>query len=323
MNLLVTGGAGFIGSHFVKKQVETNAWNKIFVLDSLTYAGNLSNLAGIKEHKSINFVKADINEEDVVNELTSKVQYVVHFAAESHVDRSISGPRNFIITNVLGTQNLLEYSLRNNVKKFIHISTDEVYGSIEHGSWNEFEPVKPNSPYSASKASSDLLALSYAKTFGLDVCITRCSNNYGSFQHIEKVIPLFITNLILNKKVPLYGSGLNSRDWLHVSDHCKAIELVLQKGRSGEIYNIGGGKELTNLELTNSILTLMEKDITYINKVEDRKGHDLRYSVDYSKLTIETGYKPKIEFIEGLNQTIEWYKANEKWWKDILLRNEK
>ena len=323
MNLLVTGGAGFIGSHFVKKQVETNAWNKIFVLDSLTYAGNLSNLVGIKEHKSINFVKADINEEDVVNELTSKVQYVVHFAAESHVDRSISGPRNFIITNVLGTQNLLEYSLRNNVKKFIHISTDEVYGSIEHGSWNEFEPVKPNSPYSASKASSDLLALSYAKTFGLDVCITRCSNNYGSFQHIEKVIPLFITNLILNKKVPLYGSGLNSRDWLHVSDHCKAIELVLQKGRSGEIYNIGGGKELTNLELTHSILALMKKDITYINKVEDRKGHDLRYSVDYSKLTIETGYKPKIEFIEGLNQTIEWYKANEKWWKDILLRNEK
>ena len=323
MNLLVTGGAGFIGSHFVKKQVETNAWNKIFVLDSLTYAGNLSNLAGIKEHKSINFVKADINEEDVVNELTSKVQYVVHFAAESHVDRSISGPRNFIIANVLGTQNLLEYSLRNSVKKFIHISTDEVYGSIEHGSWNEFEPVKPNSPYSASKASSDLLALSYAKTFGLDVCITRCSNNYGSFQHIEKVIPLFITNLILNKKVPLYGSGLNSRDWLHVSDHCKAIELVLQKGRSGEIYNIGGGKELTNLELTNSILTLMKKDTTYINKVEDRKGHDLRYSVDYSKLTIETGYKPKIEFIEGLNQTIEWYKANEKWWKDILLRNEK
>ena len=323
MNLLVTGGAGFIGSHFVKHQLKSKSWNKIYVLDSLTYAGNRSNLADIEFEEEILFVKSDINEQEVVEDLTNKVQYVVHFAAESHVDRSISGPRSFITTNVLGTQNLLEYSLRNKVRKFIHISTDEVYGSIEHGSWNEFEPVKPNSPYSASKASSDLVAMSYAKTYGLDVCVTRCSNNYGSFQHIEKVIPLFITNLIQDKKVPLYGNGLNSRDWLHVSDHCNAIELVLQKGRQGEVYNIGGGKELSNLELTHSILDLMKKDRSFINYVEDRKGHDLRYSVDYSKLHLETGYKPQIDFFEGLSETISWYEKNEKWWREIILRNEK
>lgn len=322
MNLLVTGGAGFIGSHFVKSQLNSQNWKKIFVIDSLTYAGNLSNLAQVLSDDRITFIKADINDVNVIDEVTEKINTLVHFAAESHVDRSIKGSRRFVVTNVLGTQNLLEHSKKNKVEKFVHISTDEVYGSIEIGSWDEFEPLKPNSPYSASKASSDLLAISYAKTFGIDIRITRCSNNYGSFQHIEKVIPLFITNLMQDKKIPLYGNGMNSRDWLHVSDHCRAIELVIQNGIAGSIYNIGGGEELTNIELTEIILELMQKDTSYIDYVEDRKGHDLRYSVDFSKLTRETGYQPQVQFAEGLNRTISWYKNNEKWWREILNRIE-
>jgi dTDP-glucose 4,6-dehydratase len=242
---------------------------------------------------------------------------VIHLAAESHVDRSIVNPHKFVETNILGTHVLLRAALDSNNLKFIHVSTDEVYGSIENGSWPETHPINPNSPYSASKASSDLLALSYFRTYGLDVMVTRCSNNYGPFQFPEKIIPLFITNIIEGKRVPLYGSGLNIRDWLHVDDHCRGIELVIEKGISGEIYNLGGGQELTNINLTLKILSLMGKNSSSIIEVPDRKGHDLRYSVDISKATSLLGYKSSVNFDEGLEETINWYQMNTEWWKKL------
>ena len=318
MRVLVTGGAGFIGSNFVRRIVDgsLSGVNHVTVLDKLTYAGTLTNLEMLPSG-SFEFIQGDIGDSELVNSVVSKHDAIVNFAAESHVDRSITGARDFVETNVLGTQNLLDSALRNNLKTFVQISTDEVYGTIDEGSWHEEYPLLPNSPYSASKASADLLVRSYQRTFGLDTRITRCSNNYGPHQFPEKVIPLFVTNLIEDKKVPLYGKGMNVRDWLHVDDHCRGIHAVLMKGRSGEIYNIGGGQELTNKELTSIILEKMGRDEASIEYVQDRLGHDLRYSVDIKKISSELVYEPQVRFEDGISETIEWYKSNEKWWRPL------
>jgi dTDP-glucose 4,6-dehydratase len=281
----------------------------------LTYAGDEENLKPVASDKRYKFVKGDIRDLELAKKLMQDADQVVHFAAESHVDRSIEGGSEFVSTNVMGTQVLLDAAKSSNIKRFVHVSTDEVYGSISEGSWPEDHPLLPNSPYSASKAGSDLLVRAYNRTHKLDTVITRCSNNYGQYQFPEKVMPLFITNIIEGKKVPLYGNGLNVRDWLHVDDHCRGIALALTKGRAGEVYNIGGGTELTNVELTHKILKAMGVGEEFIQPVEDRKGHDLRYSVDISKINKELGYSPQVNFEEGLEQTINWYKNNESWWK--------
>ena len=319
MKLLVTGGAGFIGSNFVRmaltdKFPDFNV-EQLTVLDLLTYAGDEENLKPIASDKRYKFVKGDIRDLELAKKLMQDADQVVHFAAESHVDRSIEGGSEFVSTNVMGTQVLLDAAKSSNIKRFVHVSTDEVYGSISEGSWPEDHPLLPNSPYSASKAGSDLLVRAYNRTHKLDTVITRCSNNYGQYQFPEKVMPLFITNIIEGKKVPLYGNGLNVRDWLHVDDHCRGIALALTKGRAGDVYNIGGGTELTNVELTHKILKAMGVGEEFIQPVEDRKGHDLRYSVDISKINKELGYSPQVNFEEGLEQTINWYKNNEAWWK--------
>jgi dTDP-glucose 4,6-dehydratase len=319
MKLLVTGGAGFIGSNFVRmaltdKFPDFNV-EQLTVLDLLTYAGDEENLKPVASDKRYKFVKGDIRDLDLAKKLMQDADQVVHFAAESHVDRSIEGGSEFVSTNVMGTQVLLDAAKSTNIKRFVHVSTDEVYGSISEGSWPEDHPLLPNSPYSASKAGSDLLVRAYNRTHKLDTVITRCSNNYGQYQFPEKVMPLFVTNIIEGKKVPLYGNGLNVRDWLHVDDHCRGIALALTKGRAGEVYNIGGGTELTNVELTHKILEAMGVGEEFIQPVEDRKGHDLRYSVDISKINKELGYSPQVNFEEGLIQTINWYKNNEAWWK--------
>ena len=319
MKLLVTGGAGFIGSNFVRmaltdKFPDFNV-EQLTVLDLLTYAGDEENLKPVASDKRFKFVKGDIRDLELAKKLTQDADQVVHFAAESHVDRSIEGGSEFVSTNVMGTQVLLDAAKSSNIKRFVHVSTDEVYGSISEGSWPEDHPLLPNSPYSASKAGSDLLVRAYNRTHKLDTVITRCSNNYGQYQFPEKVMPLFVTNIIEGKKVPLYGNGLNVRDWLHVDDHCRGIALALTKGRAGEVYNIGGGTELTNVELTHKILKAMGVGEEFIQPVEDRKGHDLRYSVDISKINKELGYSPQVNFEEGLEQTINWYKNNEAWWK--------
>jgi dTDP-glucose 4,6-dehydratase len=319
MKLLVTGGAGFIGSNFVRmaltdKFPDFNV-EQLTVLDLLTYAGDEENLKPVASDKRYKFVKGDIRDLELAKKLMQDADQVVHFAAESHVDRSIEGGSEFVSTNVMGTQVLLDAARSSNIKRFVHVSTDEVYGSISEGSWPEDHPLLPNSPYSASKAGSDLLVRAYNRTHKLDTVITRCSNNYGQYQFPEKVMPLFITNIIEGKKVPLYGNGLNVRDWLHVDDHCRGIALALTKGRAGEVYNIGGGTELTNVELTHKILKAMGVGEEFIQPVEDRKGHDLRYSVDISKINKELGYSPQVNFEEGLEQTINWYKNNEAWWK--------
>jgi len=318
VRILITGGAGFIGSNFVRRIVDGSysGFSSVTVLDKLTYAGTLTNLSGLSAD-SFKFVKGDICDLELVQRLTREHDLVVNFAAESHVDRSINGARDFVLTNVLGTQTLLDAVKSSNVKTYLQVSTDEVYGSIEKGSWPETDPLMPNSPYAASKASADLVCRSYYKTHGLDIRVTRCSNNYGSNQFPEKVIPLFVTNLLDNLKVPVYGSGLNVRDWLHVDDHCFGIYLALTQGQAGEIYNIGGGTEITNIELTKKILSLMGCDDSSIDYVEDRKGHDLRYSVDISKIIRELGYKPRINWETGLKETIEWYSANEAWWRPL------
>lgn len=316
MRILVTGAAGFIGSNYVRRIVDgtlTGA-SEITVLDKLTYAGTLRNLQSLPKN-SFRFVQGDICDADLMERLCKESDAVINFAAESHVDRSISGVKEFINTNVLGTQTILDAARNNDIETFIQISTDEVYGTIHEGSWSENFPLLPNSPYSASKASADLIARAYHRTFGMDVRITRCSNNYGPYQFPEKIIPLFVTNLIDGIKVPLYGRGTNVRDWLHVDDHCYGIDLVLTKGRAGEIYNIGGGRELTNLELTDLILNAMGADESQIEFVADRLGHDLRYSVDISKITAELGYRPKVNFEDGLNETINWYRDNQDWWR--------
>ena len=318
MRILVTGGAGFIGSNFVRRIVDGtfSGFSAVTVLDKLTYAGTLTNLMELPAD-SFKFIKGDICNAELVGRLVQEHDIVVNFAAESHVDRSINGARDFVVTNVLGTQTLLDAVKDSNVLTFIQVSTDEVYGSIEKGSWPETDPLLPNSPYAASKAAADLICRSYFKTHGLDIRITRCSNNYGRNQFPEKVIPLFVTNLIDDKKVPVYGSGLNVRDWLHVDDHCFGIYLAITKGKAGEIYNIGGGTELTNLGLTEKILELMGKDKLSINYVQDRKGHDLRYSVDISKISNDLGYNPQIKWEEGLRGVIDWYVSNEAWWRPL------
>jgi dTDP-glucose 4,6-dehydratase len=290
---------------------------EIVVLDKLTYAGNEANLAPVKDDPRLRFVRGDICDPTVVSQVMAGVDLVVHFAAESHVDRSILGAADFVMTNVVGTQTLLQGAVDAGVAKFVHVSTDEVYGSIESGSWPETHRLEPNSPYSASKASSDLLARSFYRTHGLPVCVTRCSNNYGPYQFPEKVIPLFVTNLMDGRKVPLYGDGMNVRDWLHVDDHCWGIQLVAESGRAGEIYNIGGGTELTNLELTHRLLAAFGVGEEMVEPVEDRKAHDRRYSVDITKIANELGYRPLVSFDEGLASTIEWFQSNRAWWEPL------
>mgnify|MGYP000930710975 FL=1 len=321
MRLLVTGGAGFIGSNYVRMLLDGSlvGVSKLIILDKLTYSGNKSNLKGLNQ-SDYEFVQGDICDSDLVSKLTKKVDSVVNFAAESHVDRSIDSSKEFFQTNVIGTHTLLEAARRNNLGTFIQISTDEVYGSITEGSWDESFPLLPNSPYAASKASGDLISQAFFRTYGIDVRITRCSNNYGPYQFPEKVIPLFITNLLKNKKVPLYGDGLNVRDWLHVTDHCRGIHLVLTKGKAGDIFNIGGGRELSNIELTRVILSAMGAGEESIEKVTDRLGHDFRYSLNIEKIERDLGYKPEINFDLGISQTIEWYKNNEEWWKPLVIQ---
>ncbi|MET0134576.1 MAG: dTDP-glucose 4,6-dehydratase [Kibdelosporangium sp.] len=324
MRVLVTGGAGFIGSHYVR-QVLSGAYPAladahVVVLDKLTYAGNKANLGPVAGSSRLEFVRGDICDAELVGTLMKGTDLVVHFAAESHVDRSILSGADFVLTNVLGTQYLLQAALDAEVGKFVHVSTDEVYGSIDEGSWPEDHPLLPNSPYSASKASSDLIARSFHRTYGLPVCITRCSNNYGPYQFPEKVIPLFVTNLLDGGKVPLYGDGLNVRDWLHVDDHCAGIQLVAESGRPGEVYNIGGGTELTNRELTEQLLAAVGADFSSVERVADRKGHDRRYSVDIGKISTELGYAPKMPFDQGLLSTVEWYRDNRSWWEPLKKR---
>ena len=323
MKVLITGGAGFIGSNFVRIVFDKSfsAISSVVVLDKLTYAGNKENLSTVKDQPNYHFLQGDICDSKLVTSLISDVDAVVNFAAESHVDRSISGASDFVQTNIVGVQVLLDAIKASGKKiRFLQVSTDEVYGSIESGSWTEEWPLQPNSPYSASKASGELLARSYNRTHGMDVVITRCSNNYGTHHFPEKLIPLFITNLIEGKKVPVYGTGKNVRDWLHVDDHCRGIYSVLMKGKSGDVYNIGGGRELTNNEITSLILEAMGADESSIEYVEDRKGHDLRYSVDWTKINRELGYEPQVMFEDGLKETINWYRENEVWWKPLKNR---
>jgi dTDP-glucose 4,6-dehydratase len=323
MKILITGGAGFIGSNFVRMIADgrLSGYSSITVLDKLTYAGVLSNLDSVQNFPGFKFVQGDICDREIVRTLIHDIDCIVNFAAESHVDRSIKNSELFVRTNILGVQILLDVIKESNRKiRLIQVSTDEVYGSIETGSWNETCPVEPNSPYAASKASGELLALSYQRTHGIDVIVTRCSNNYGTHHFPEKLIPLFITNLIEGKKLPLYGNGKNIRDWLHVDDHCRAIDLVLSKGLSGNIYNIGGGLELSNFDITKMLLFAMGRDESCIEYVGDRLGHDFRYSVDWSKIHDELGYSPKIKFEFGLKETIKWYVQNESWWKPLKAR---
>ncbi|PBC79305.1 dTDP-glucose 4,6-dehydratase [Streptomyces sp. TLI_235] len=320
MRILVTGGAGFIGSEFVRSQLAADASAEITVLDKLTYSGVEANLAPVADHPGYRFVRADICDEAAVDAAMAGHDAVVHFAAESHVDRSIEGAGPFVRTNVLGTQVLLDAARRHGVGRFVHVSTDEVYGSITEGSWTEDWPLAPNSPYSASKASSDLLALAYHRTHGMDVVVTRCSNNYGHHQFPEKVVPLFTTNLLDGRKVPLYGDGGNVRDWLHVSDHCHGIDLVLRGGRAGRVYNIGGGTEISNKELTALLLEAAGAGWDMVEHVEDRKGHDLRYSLDISRIREELGYEPRVSFADGLAATIAWYRENRAWWEPLKVR---
>jgi dTDP-glucose 4,6-dehydratase len=286
------------------------------VYDKLTYAGNLENLASVSGDPRYTFVQGDICDGDLLDQVLPGHDIVVNFAAETHVDRSIHGPQDFVVTNVVGTQTVLDACLRNNIARVVHIGTDEGYGSIDEGSWSESEPLLPNSPYSAAKAAAELLVRSYFVTYGLNVSSTRCSNNYGPYQFPEKLIPLFVTNLIDGKKVPLYGDGLNVRDWLHVDDHCRGIALVIEKGEPGQPYNIGGGLELNNREITERVLASMGADWSMVTPVEDRKGHDRRYSVDDSKLRA-LGYEPQHKFDDGLAETIAWYTANEAWWRPL------
>lgn len=324
MKLLVTGGAGFIGSNFVRRTIEGKLPGiedaEVVVLDALTYSGNLANLAPVADSARYSFVHGDIRDAAVVGKAMERLDAVVHFAAESHVDRSVRDASIFVETNVLGTQRLLDAAVRAGVKKFVHVSTDEVYGTISEGSWKEDHLLEPNSPYSASKAGSDLIARSYFRTHGLNVSITRCSNNYGPYHFPEKVIPLFATNLIDGKHVPLYGTGENIRDWLHVDDHCRGIALVLAGGKAGEIYNIGGGTELSNRELTQLLLDATGRDWSFVDKVEDRKGHDLRYSVDIGKISTELGYSPQVPFETGLAEVVQWYRDNRSWWEPLKER---
>lgn len=317
MKILVTGGAGFGGSNFIRYILNKYPEYTIINLDKLTYAGNLTNLKDVEGNSNYTFVKGDITDTKLVNELASRVDAVINYAAETHVDRSILDPESFINSNIVGTYRLLEAVKNNpNVKRFIQISTDEVFGSIDEGLFKEDSPFKPNSPYAAAKASGDLLCRSYIKTFNLPIIVTHSCNYYGPYQFPEKLIPLFITNLLEGKKVPVYGKGDNIREWIHTEDHARAIDLLLHKGKLGEVYNIGTGNEKTNMEITDLILEIMDKDGSVIEYVKDRPGHDWRYAIDNAKIK-ELGFKVEVDFIEGLKELVEWYKNNENWWRDI------
>jgi dTDP-glucose 4,6-dehydratase len=315
VKILVTGGAGFIGSNFIHLFLGSAKFkeSQLFLLDALTYAGNEKTLKELLIDERIKFIKGNICDSELVGNLTKEVDVVVNFAAESHVDRSIALPNEFIESNILGTHNLLFHSMKNNIKKFIQVSTDEVYGSIENGSWDETKPLEPNSPYSASKASADLIARSYFQTYHFPVIITRCSNNFGPYQNLEKFIPKSITSALNGKPIEIYGNGANIRDWIHVSDHCRALLLLIDVGIAGEVYNIGSGNELSNLDLAKIISSLMNLPETDLKFVADRKGHDQRYSVNYSKIE-KLGFKPAGDFNKLLGETIAWYKSNPNWW---------
>jgi len=321
MRILVTGGCGFIGSNFILQTLKAYPDYKIINLDKLTYAGNQKNLESIEDNPNYEFVKGDICDKELLDKLVKRVDAIVHFAAESHVDRSIHSADEFVKTNVLGTQVLLDSALRNGKKRFHHISTDEVFGALgETGKFSETTPYNPHSPYSASKAASDHLVRAYHDTHGLPITISNCSNNYGPYQFPEKLIPLFITNLMEKKKVPIYGKGLNIRDWVHVHDHNEAVLLILHKGKIGETYCIGGDSEMTNIAITKMLLEAFGVGDEVIEHVPDRKGHDFRYAIDFSKIKKELGWKPKHTFEEGLKETIEWYKNNEEWWRPLKIR---
>ncbi|WP_199523949.1 dTDP-glucose 4,6-dehydratase [Micromonospora craterilacus] len=321
MRLLVTGGAGFIGSHYVRTLLGPDGPGDVHVtvLDKVTYAGNLANLRPVAGHPAYHFVRGDICDGPLVDRLVAEHDQVVHFAAESHVDRSIADGGDFVRTNALGTWTLLEAVRRRHGDRalFVHVSTDEVYGSIDEGSWPETDPVLPSSPYAATKAASDLLALAFVRTHGLDVRVTRCANNYGPYQHPEKLVPLAITNLLDGDRVPLYGDGRHVRDWLHVDDHVRALELVRTRGRRGEVYNIGGGTQLTNREMADRLLDACGAAPDRIRYVADRKGHDRRYAVDWSKIRRELGYAPRHDLDAGLPETVAWYRANRSWWESL------
>ena len=312
--ILVTGGCGFIGSNFVRHLLSRHPQDEVVNLDSLTYAGNPNNLRDIEENTRYRFVRGDITDAEIVAQTMKEVDHVVHFAAESHVDRSIKGPEEFVKTNVLGTQVLLEQARKVGVRNFVHVSTDEVYGSLgETGLFTETTPLSPNSPYSASKAGSDLLARAYYETFGLPVMITRCSNNYGPYQFPEKLIPLMVSNALEDKPLPVYGDGKNVRDWLYVEDHCTAVDRVLRDGRAGEIYNIGGNNEWRNIDIVKLILRALDKPESLIQFVTDRLGHDRRYAIDASKIREDLGWEPTTRFEDGIQTTIRWYLDHPGW----------
>lgn len=314
--ILVTGGCGFIGSNFIRHFIHKYDYN-IVNLDKLTYCGNLENLEDIEDNPKYKFVRGDICDSGILNEVVGKSDAIINFAAESHVDNSLHNPSEFLTTNILGTMNLLQVARRYKIKRFLQVSTDEVYGSIVEGAADENAILNPSSPYSVSKAAADLLIKSYITTYSLPALITRSTNNYGPYQYPEKLIPKFITNLFIGEKVPLYGDGMNVRDWIYVQDNCEAIDFIFHNGEIGEIYNIGGNNQRTNLEITKLVLDLMGKDENYIKYVADRPGHDRRYSVDSTKIS-ELGWMPKFNFEEGMKTTVDWYKLNEEWWRKLL-----
>ena len=319
MKVLITGGAGFIGSNFVRRCISGKypSLTELIVLDALTYAGNIQNLSEVRNAPNLQFVQGDICDKNVVESLVAESDCIINFAAESHVDRSIIDASSFAETNFIGVLTLLE-SAKLHKKRLVQVSTDEVYGSIEHGLWKESAPLEPNSPYSASKAAGEMLCRAFNRTHGLDVVTTRSSNNYGPYHHPEKLIPRAIINVLTGKPIEIYGTGTNSRDWLHVDDHCDGIYLALTRGKSGEVYNLGGGNESTNLALINQLLSLMESFNGTYTFITDRKGHDFRYAVDTNKAQMELGFKPRIEFAEGLRDVIDWYISNKKWWNELI-----
>jgi dTDP-glucose 4,6-dehydratase len=325
MQVFVTGGAGFIGSHFVRSLIADKypffAGADVTVFDKLTYAGNLANLESVADNPRYRFVRGDICSAADLDGALPGHDVIINFAAESHVDRSIGAASDFVTTNVLGAQQVFEAALRHKIPRTVHVSTDEVYGSISSGAWTESHVLEPNSPYSAAKAGSDLIARAYATTYGLDLSVTRCSNNYGPYHFPEKVIPLFVTNLLDGLSVPLYGQGDNVRDWLFVDDHCHGLAIVAEHGKRGEFYNIGGGRELTNRELTEQLLKATGRDWSLVEHIVDPRGagHDLRYSVDYSKIA-ELGYAPQMSFEDGLAHTVEWFRENRAWWEPLKAR---
>ena len=324
MKVLITGGAGFIGGNFVHYFLREHPEDTLICVDKLTYAGNMETLAGAAGHPSFSFIKADIADAQAIEGIFAehRPQRVVNFAAETHVDRSIDEPSVFLVTNIIGTQVLLDACRRHDVEKLVQVSTDEVYGDLPLDrpdlAFSEDSPLRPSSPYAASKTAADLLCLAYARTYGATVNITRCSNNYGPYQFPEKLIPLMVANAMQDKPLPVYGTGMNIRDWLHVDDHCRAIDLVMRDGRPGEVYNIGGNNERANIDVVKTILSLLEKPESLITFVTDRPGHDLRYAIDAGKIDRELGWQPQVPFEEGLADTIRWYQENRGWWQRIL-----